>query len=158
METTQIEAASTSAPGAKADIIKRLIAAVIDAVLAVIIGFIPLIGGFAAAAYMLLRDGFEVELMNRRSIGKTVMKLRVVSLDGAPMDLARSAKRSWMFALGGVTQALLFIPVIGWLLLPLVAIAALVLVVVEVVLVLISDDGRRWGDKLAGTQVIESAE
>lgn len=157
MEPPQIETA-TSAPGAKADIIKRLIAAVIDAVLAVIIGFIPLIGGFAAAAYMLLRDGFEVELMNRRSIGKTVMKLRVVSLDGAPMDLARSAKRSWMFALGGVTQALLFIPVIGWLLLPLVAIAALVLVVVEVVLVLISDDGRRWGDKLAGTQVIESAE
>ena len=160
MEGTHIETAGTKTEvaGGKADLITRLIAAVIDGVVAVILGFITILGGFVAAAYMLLRDGFDVEIINRRSIGKTVMKLRAVSLDGTPMDLPKSATRNWMFALGGLIHALLFIPFLGWVLIPFVAIAAFIIVVVEIYLVVTSDDGRRWGDKLAGTKVIESAD
>jgi uncharacterized RDD family membrane protein YckC len=84
-----------------------------------------------------------------------VMKLRPVRLDGGPMDLVASAKRNWMFALGGITSLLLFIPVLGWLLIIPVALAGLALGLLEIFLVITDADGRRLGDKIAGTQVVE---
>jgi uncharacterized RDD family membrane protein YckC len=140
---------------AKADLTKRFLAALIDAVLAFVVSIVPVIGGLIAAAYMLLRDGLELDFMDGRSIGKKVMKLRPVRLDGQPMDLVASAKRNWMFALGGITSLLLFIPVLGWLLMIPVALAGLALGIIEVVLVITDSDGRRLGDKIAGSQVVE---
>lgn len=142
----------------KADLMKRFIAAVIDGVISVIVGFLPVIGGFIGAAYLLLRDGFDLEFMDHRSLGKKVMKLRVQTSDGAPMDFARSAKRNWMFALGGVTQELLFIPIVGWALLPFVALAGLIIGIAECIFALTNDEGRRWGDRLADTKVVESTD
>jgi uncharacterized membrane protein len=63
-----------------------------------------------------------------------------------------------MFALGAVTQVLVIIPVFGWVLIPIVGLAALIIVVVEIVLVFNDGEGRRWGDKLANTKVIEVSE
>lgn len=144
-----------SSRGAKADVGKRVIAAVIDGVIGMVIGFIPLIGGLAAAGYWLVRDGLEIEFMDRRSIGKKVMKLRPVRLDGQPMDIATSARRNWMFALGGLISLLLYIPILGWLLMIPVGLLALAIGLYELFKVITDDQGRRFGDTMAGTRVTE---
>ena len=143
-----------AAPPGKPDLGKRAVAAIIDAVIAICVGFIPIAGGIVAAAYWLLRDGMEFEFMDRRSIGKKVMKLRPVTLDGSPMDMMVSAKRNWMFALGGVAQ-LFIMTIIGAIIgIPLMLVAVLI-GIIELILVLTDPEGRRFGDKIAGTRVIE---
>ncbi len=141
----------------KADLSKRFIAAIIDGAIAFVIGMIPFIGGFIGAGYWLVRDGLELEFMDRRSIGKKIMKLRPVRLDGRPMDIPTSVKRNWMFALGGVIQVLLFIPILGWLLMIPVAFIALGFGLFELYKVVTDPQGRRLGDNMAGTKVIEVA-
>ena len=121
----------------------------------IVIGFVPLVGGLAASAYWLVRDGMELDFMDRRSIGKKVMKLRPVTLDGAPMDLVTSAKRNWIFAIGGIAQ-LFAMTIIGVIIAIPLAMAAIALGLIEIVLVLTDPEGRRLGDKLAGTRVIET--
>lgn len=148
-----VSASAAQAP--KVDLGKRAIAAIIDAVIAVAIGFIPVIGGLAAACYWLFRDGLDLEFMQKRSLGKALMKLRPVTLDGSPMTLEISAKRNWMFALGGIVSLLMFIPIIGWLLMIPVALLSIALGLFEAFKVITDDEGRRWGDDLAGTKVIE---
>src|SRR5690606_13204813 len=61
---------------AKPDLGKRAIAAIIDGAIAGAVGLIPVIGGVVGALYILLRDGFDFEFMQGRSVGKTLMKLR----------------------------------------------------------------------------------
>jgi uncharacterized RDD family membrane protein YckC len=149
--------APVTAAGPKADLVKRAVAAIIDAVIGSVINLIPVVGGLVAGAYWLFRDGLDLEFMDRRSIGKKIMRLRPVTLDGRPMDPATSAARNWMFAVGGVVALLFWIPFIGWLLIVPVAIAGLILGIVELVLVLTDPQGRRLGDRIAKTQVIETA-
>ncbi len=144
--------------GEKADLAKRFVAAVIDAVIGIVIGLIPAVGGLAAAAYWAVRDGLEFEFMHHRSVGKHVMKLRPVTLDGSPMDIMVSIRRNWMFALGGVVELLWWIPFIGWLFVIPVALAAFVIGVLELYLVITDPEGRRLGDKIANTKVIEVEE
>jgi len=79
--TAPQESTSASA-GKKADLGKRFIAAIIDAAIAAVVGFIPFIGGFIGAAYILLRDGLAYDIKDHRSVGKRLMKLRPVALDG----------------------------------------------------------------------------
>jgi uncharacterized RDD family membrane protein YckC len=141
----------------KADLGKRIVAGLIDGGLAFVVGLIPVIGGLIAAGYWLVRDGLDIEFMDHRSIGKKIMKLRPVTLDGAPVDIMTSVKRNWMFAIGGLASVLTYIPIIGWLLLIPVVLVALVIGIVELVLVLTDAKGRRFGDKLAATQVVETA-
>ena len=141
-------------PLKKADLGKRIPAALIDGILAFVVGFIPFIGGLIGTAYWCVRDGMEIDFMDRRSIGKKVMKLRPVTLDGSPMDIMASVKRNWMFALGGVAQLLIY-TIIGIILaIPLIFVAIL-LGILELVLVITDDEGRRLGDKIANTMVIE---
>ena len=143
-----------AAAGGKADLGKRFIAAIIDAVIAVFVGFIPIIGGLIATAYWLVRDGLDVDFMDHRSIGKKVMKLRPVTLDGAPVDIMTSMKRNWMFALSGVAQLLAY-TIIGLLIAIPLAMLVFLIGIVEVILVLTDSEGRRLGDKFAKTKVIE---
>lgn len=140
---------------ARADLGKRAIAAIIDAVIAIVVGLIPLVGGIAATAYWLVRDGMDIEFMDHRSIGKKVMKLRPVTLDGQPMDITASVKRNWMFALGGIAQ-FFAMTIIGLVIAIPLGLAAIVIGIIEVVLVFTDAEGRRMGDKMAGTRVIES--
>jgi len=156
-EETQEQEASSAADAAsapKADIGKRFIAAIIDAVLAVAVGFIPIVGGLIATAYWLVRDGLDVEFMDHRSLGKKVMKLRPVTLDGEPVDIMTSMKRNWMFALGGVAQLLAY-TIVGLLIAIPLAMLAFAIGIIEVILVLSDADGRRLGDKIANTKVID---
>ncbi len=137
------------------DIGRRLAAALIDGLITFVVGLIPLLGGLVATAYWLVRDGLDLEFMDHRSIGKKVMKLRPVTIDGSPVDVATSVKRNWMFALGGIGQ-LLFFTLIGIPIAFLLFLAAFVIGIVEIVLVVTDSEGRRFGDKLAGTRVIET--
>jgi uncharacterized RDD family membrane protein YckC len=125
----------------KADTGKRIVAYLIDALgigfAAGIIAFVPIIGGLISfalpIAYVLLRDGLEFDFMDRRSFGKKIMKLRPVRLDGQPMDITTSIKRNWTF----------IIPILP---------------IVEFILMLSDSEGRRIGDKVGETMVIEVAD
>ncbi len=157
--TTPSSTPNSTAPtssATKADQAKRFIAALIDNLIAFALSFlvglaIPFVGGILGAAYILLKDGLELDFMDKRSIGKKLMKLRPVRLDGAAMDINTSIMRNWPLALGSIIS---IIPLLGWVLGPLVA---LVFVVIELVLVLTDAEGRRLGDKFANTKVIEVA-
>jgi len=135
----------------KADVVKRIVAYLIDAILAAIVSLIPVVGGLVAGAYMLLRDGFD--FMQNRSLGKMAVNLKPIVVEtGANCDLQTSAKRNWPFAIG---HFLVAIPVVGWIFAVLLCIPLLIYVIIEAVLVFTDEKGLRFGDKLAGTQVIE---
>jgi hypothetical protein len=141
----------------KADPVKRIIATIIDGVAAMIVGFIPFVGGIIGALYMLFRDALPIEALEYKSIGKKLLKLSVVKNDGSSgrIDYATSAKRNWMFALGPIMLFLLFIPILGWILDILIAIGSFVLVIIELVKIFSDDQGLRLGDKMADTRVVE---
>jgi len=143
-------------PSAKADLSKRLLAALIDGALCAVVSLVPVLGGLVGAVYVVVRDGLDVEFMKRRSIGKQVMKVRPVRLDGQPMDLATSVKRNFPFMVGLIGLPFLVIPIIGWGIAMLLGVIQLAISIIEVVLVLTDPEGRRMGDKFAGTKVIDS--
>ena len=140
---------------AKAELSKRFLAMLIDCVLTMVVAWVPVIGGLVGGAYMLLRDGLELDFMDQRSIGKKVMKLRPIRLDGQPMDMATSVKRNWPFAIGLLGSVLVVIPVIGWVALLLLAVIGMIVTIIEAIMVLTDAEGRRMGDKLAETMVVE---
>lgn len=162
-EATPVSEASGSSAGEsnapkKADPVKRFLAFFIDGLIAALMSLIlgvviPVLGFFLGAllgaAYMLVRDGLTLEFMDQRSLGKKLLKLRPVRLDGSRVDLNDSMKRNWVFAVPNGLQA---IPILGQILGSLLGI---VLGIVECILVLTDPEGRRWGDKLANTRVIE---
>lgn len=145
---------STAPAEGKPDTMTRFIAFLIDAVAVYAVGLVPIIGGIVGVAYVLLRDGLDYDFMDKRSIGKKIMKLRPVRLDGKPMDMRTSVMRNLPLTLGSLAQILLFVPILGWIFVPFVLIAGIVVVIIEIVRVFNDPEGRRWGDQLAGTKVI----
>ena len=144
-ETATVFKQGASQPDyAKAEVGTRLIAALIDAVLQWVVGLIPIVGGLIGAAYMLLRDG----LPDGQSLGKKVMKLRVVTLDGKKADYVASCKRNVIFAIPSIIT---IIPIVGWII---GGILGVVVAVVEIVGVFNDPKGQSLGDKWANTQVI----
>ena len=141
----------------KADPVKRIIAFVIDAVVSMIIGLIPLVGGIIGALYMLLRDALPIEALEYKSVGKKLLKLSVVNTQDptAKIDYAASAKRNWMFDLGPIMLFFVLIPIVGWIIDILLGIALLILLITEIVKIFSDAKGVRLGDKMAGTIVIE---
>ncbi len=144
----------TTATAAKPDPLTRFLAFFIDAVIVAVVGLVPIIGGLVGVAYILLRDGLNYDFMDGRSIGKKIMKLRPVRLDGGPMDMETSVRRNWPLAFGSLGQALVYVPIIGLILVLIVGLIGFVLVIVEVVKVLTDAEARRWGDGMAGTKVV----
>lgn len=150
--------------------LRSIIDGVIAAAITLLLWFIPLIGLISAlvgAAYILLRDGLEYKFMDHRSIGKKLMKLRPVRLDGGKVDIETSIKRNWMLVLGiviPIVMTFISIPILlvskalgnlVALVIGIVAVAALVIGIMEIVFVLKNPEGRRWGDQIANTKVIE---
>jgi uncharacterized RDD family membrane protein YckC len=133
-----------------ADRAKRAGAFFIDWFIGFLLGMIPAIGWLAGSAYMLLRDGFSSGILDRRSLGKKAMRIRPVVLAGSPVTFAVSARRNAVFA---VPILLLVIPGFGLVLAPA---ASIVILIIEVGLVFTDRDGRRYGDRIAGTLVVES--
>ncbi len=151
-------AVPSAPPAVKADLTKRFVAALIDGLLAGGVSILPFIGGIIGAAYILLRDGLELEFMDRRSIGKKLLKLRPVRLDGQPMDVATSVKRNLPLCIGAVGGIFWIIPLLGWILAILLGIVGLIVAIIELVMVLTDPEGRRMGDKFGATRVVEVAE
>ena len=75
---TMEDASTATSTAVKADIGKRIVAAIIDAVAAGFVGIIlnlilTPVGGLVAAGYWLVRDGLDFDFMKGRSLGKQVM-------------------------------------------------------------------------------------
>jgi uncharacterized RDD family membrane protein YckC len=132
----------------------RFLAYLVDAVVAGALATVPLVGGLAGTVSILFRDGLHVEVMRGRSLGKRLFGLTVVREDGLAMDAATSFRRNWPLAITALTAVLVFVPVLGWLLIPIAVLAGLVFFVVEVVKVLTDPEGRRYGDLQARTRVV----
>ena len=136
---------------------KRLIAALIDFVIGAFLAGVPILGGLAAATYWIVRDGLEVEFMNHRSIGKAIMKIRPLRLDGAYTDVEDSIRRNWMFAPAALIP-FLFYSVMGAFLVPPMILLVLVITGVEIYLINKDPLRQRLGDKVADTVVVETSE
>lgn len=83
------------------------------------------------------------------------MGLGLVRLDGKPMTLETSLLRNWMFGLGVLAGVLTAVPIVGGLIAPLVTIGGFGIILYEVYSVLATSSGRRWGDRLGNTRVVE---
>lgn len=146
-------------PGQKADPVKRLLAFLVDGAIAAVLCLIPYFGHILAGVYLLLRDALPIAALENKSVGKKLFALGLIKPEttmGGREDYLISIKRNWMFALGPLIYFLVFIPILGWLLDLILVGGSMVLCIIETVLIFSDPKGIRIGDKLAGTQVIET--
>jgi uncharacterized RDD family membrane protein YckC len=109
---------------------------------AAVVASVPTAGVFAGVAYLLISDG----LFDGRSLGKIVMRLKVISFaTGGQGSFRDSMIRNAPFA---AMLLLYLIPFVGW-------IFSVMILTFEFLLVLGNSEGMRLGDDLAGTQVVE---
>jgi uncharacterized RDD family membrane protein YckC len=130
----------------KADLTTRAVAGLVDFLLILGLARLPdVIGLVSAAGYILLRDG----LFDRRSIGKKLIGLRVLTLEvsGPGSGYRDSIIRNIPFV---IAYLLMFIPYAGWIL-------GLIAVGVEGLTAIGDKAGMRIGDMLARTQVVLEA-
>ena len=124
-------------PYAKADIRRRIAAAVIDAGLVVSCLMSFRVQGsplflLVAAVYLLLRDALFVQ---GQSVGKFLAGLVVINLDtGRPCGRVQSAKRNVIFVVPGLN---------------------VVAICLEALAILQDAQGQRLGDRIANTQVVD---
>lgn len=126
-----------------ADLTTRAVAGFIDLLLVIGLTRLPdVIGILAAVGYLLVRDG----LFPQQSVGKKLIRLRVVSADRPelPLRFRESILRNTPFA---IAYLLWLIPVAGWVLGPLVA-------GLEYLVALGDERSSRIGDLLARTEVM----
>jgi uncharacterized RDD family membrane protein YckC len=158
---------TTTATG-KAPLGKRAVAVILDSLIAGALGgllgiFGDRMGGIGAllgAGYMLVRDGLALEFASGRSVGKQLMGLTVVRLDGRPMDMETSIRRNWTLVIGSVMVGLggLVGGAIGAFIGGMVGfLVGGVISLIELVLVFTDARGRRIGDKTGGTEVVEAS-
>lgn len=84
----------------KANLFKRFIAFLIDGVIASIFIYVPVLGGIVSTVYTLTKDVIAYEItknpdFKNRNIGKKVMGLEVISLEGQNMDWVFSSSFLW---------------------------------------------------------------
>jgi uncharacterized RDD family membrane protein YckC len=141
---------------------QRIVAALLDGIIATgLMGLFsgaPLLGGLLGGAYIVARDGFEVGPLRFRSVGKHVMGLGLVRLDGRPLTLETSVQRNWMLGLTSVAGVFVAVPIVGGALASLLSFLGLALILVESYNVITNPAGRRWGDRLGDTQVVATGE
>jgi hypothetical protein len=127
----------------KAPLSLRAMAKALDLIaVAAVVAAVPTAGIFAGAAYLLIGDG----LLDGRSLGKKIMRLRVISVSsGAQGSFRDSMIRNTPFAL---MLLLYLIPFVGW-------IFSVLVLTFEFLLMLGNSEGMRLGDDLAGTQVVD---
>lgn len=135
----------------RTEILERFIARFIDFLIAGALYFLPsVIGPLSAATYLLISDG----LMQGRSVGKKLIGLRTVMAaePAFPCDFVKSIVRNALFGALVISYSLLgLIPYIGKLT---VFVAAALVVVAEAALIYTDESGQRFGDRLAGTLVV----
>lgn len=127
----------------RAGLLLRTAAKCLDFILiAAVIEILPKAGYFAGLAYLLLGDG----LFEGRSIGKKLLKLKVVSAEtNSSCSFKESILRNSTFAVGYILWAA---PLIG-------RIFILIVCFLEFIIILGSKNNMRLGDEIAKTIVIE---
>ena len=128
----------------KAQVLNRGIAKLIDVfIVAAADQMIVPVGFLAGLAYILIADGFA----GGRSIGKRLIGLQTVLPDRRESaGFRESIIRNLPFA---VAQLAFAIPYVGW-------IVSVAIMALEGVLVIGNEQGRRLGDEIAGTQVLDA--
>ena len=128
----------------KAQVLNRGIAKLIDLfIVAAASQMIGPLGFLAGLAYILISDGFA----GGRSIGKRLIGLQTVFPGRREAAGFRdSIIRNLPFA---VAQLAFAIPYVGWL-------VSVVIIGFEAVLILGNEQGRRLGDEVAGTQILDA--
>ncbi len=134
----------------KADVSKRVIAFLIDLAVYVVIWVLlyfwlrlgDYLTGLVAGLYIVFRDGF----FNGQSIGKKLMRQRVINLatDGT-CSFTDSAKRNIILYIPNLFR---FINFLG-------GIIGLVIIAMELFFIFTNEKGQRWGDQFAETIVID---
>jgi uncharacterized RDD family membrane protein YckC len=137
----------------KADLARRSGAFFVDLlVVAFLFALLGFLGPLLAAAYVAFRDGLEIGPFAGRSLGKAALGLSVVQLSGGRCDAGRSVARNWILALPCLIGV---VPVIGWIASPILGV---LVILAEAAFVAVNPMGRRFGDELAGTQVVAAAD
>lgn len=126
-------------------LIRRLFAFIIDAAIAALVSLVPFIGWLFSFLYMLLRDG----LTPNGSPGKRLLNLEVTTKYGRQITYEESFRRNFIFALPSLLS---LVPLAGWLI---GVLAAIVIYIVELLAIINDPQGRRNGDRWAGTVVKE---
>jgi uncharacterized RDD family membrane protein YckC len=130
----------------KAHVLNRFIAKLIDLFLVVAATEIaPPVGFLSGLAYILIADGFA----GGRSIGKRLVGLQTLRVDvRESAGFRESIIRNLPF---GAAQILFAVPYIGW-------VGSLAILVFEGLLIVGNEQGRRLGDDIAGTQVLDAGQ
>jgi hypothetical protein len=128
----------------KAPVLSRGIAKLIDLLIVAAAGYMIVpVGFFGGLAYILIADGFA----GGRSIGKRLIGLQTVVPDRhSAAGFRESIIRNLPFA---VAQLIFAVPYVGWL-------VSAAIVVFEAILILGNEQGKRLGDEVAGTQVLDA--
>lgn len=128
----------------KAQILNRGIAKLIDLFFVAAAGqVIAPVGFLAGVAYILVADGFA----GGRSIGKRLIGLQTIHPDTREAaGFRESIIRNMPFA---AAQLAFAVPYVGW-------IVSIAVVAFETVLIIGNEQGRRLGDEIAGTQVLDA--
>jgi uncharacterized RDD family membrane protein YckC len=128
----------------KAQVLNRGIAKLIDLFIVAAVGqMIVPVGFLVGLAYILIADGFA----GGRSIGKRLIGLQTVLPDRREAaGFRESIIRNLPFA---VAQLAFTVPYVGW-------IVSVAIMAFETVLILGNEQGRRLGDEVAGTQVLDA--
>ena len=128
----------------KAQVLNRGIAKLIDVfIVASADQMIVPVGFLAGLAYILIADGFA----GGRSIGKRLIGLQTVLPDRREAaGFRESIIRNLPFA---VAQLAFAVPYVGW-------IVSVAIMALEGVLIIGNEQGRRLGDEIAGTQVLDA--
>jgi len=124
-----------------------------------LVGFI---GSFLSLAYVLGRD----VIGGGRSLGKKFQDIRLITLDGHPVNFMDSARRNAIFAVGSLlgllSATLQLVPCLGdfiaCMILPLMILGGLfgiAAVVVETLKIVQEPAGIRFGDQWADTRVVK---
>ncbi len=142
----------------RANPIRRVSAKFIDlfVVMVAAIVIINPLGPLVGFLYSLLADAIPVKGFEGQSIGKKLMRLRVVSTKSGALRAGRVrlTYRESVFrnAPVGVATFFALIPVWGWAILLLIGFP---LMVVEIFLLVRAPGGQRLGDVMADTEVVE---
>jgi uncharacterized RDD family membrane protein YckC len=128
----------------KAQVLNRGIAKLIDLFIVAAASQVTVPVGFLAGlAYILIADGFA----GGRSIGKRLIGLQTALPDRRETaGFRESIIRNLPFA---VAQLAFAVPYVGW-------IVSVAIMAFEAVLILGNEQGRRLGDEVAGTQVLDA--
>jgi len=130
----------------KAHVLNRFIAKLIDLFIVVAAGQIaPPVGFLSGLAYILIADGFS----GGRSLGKRLVGLQTVRVDmREAAGFRESIIRNIPF---GAAQLASAVPYVGWIL-------SLAVLSFESLLVVGNEQGRRLGDEVARTQVLDAGQ